>query len=296
MMARLAEWRDDVSGTLATGGTSTAYTLASNQLFDNFADMNGAMMAFVPHATNGATVTLNVDGLGAKPLRSAPSVELPAGVLVQGTPYVATYNNSDAAWYLQGFMVNPYNVPIGSLMDFTGDTPPNSSFILPAGQAISRETYATYFGLSGVGIRYGAGDGSTTFNVPDLRGRVVAGLDNLNGSAANRITIAGGNFDGTVLGGTGGVQSSVVNKVNLAAFALNVTDPGHPHTFSGGNVGAAIGPNFTSGGAGHANVTENGPITIASATTGVTVASGGSGTPLPLLPPVITLTKLLRII
>src|ERR1700730_7685951 len=100
MMARLSEWRDDVSGTIAPAGPATAYTVASNQGFDNFADMNGAMIAFVPHATNGATVTLNVDGLGVKPLRSAPSVELPAGVIVQGTPYVATYNNSDGAWYL----------------------------------------------------------------------------------------------------------------------------------------------------------------------------------------------------
>ena len=55
MMARLAEWRDDVSGTITTAGSSTAYTVASNQGFDNFADMNGAMIAFVPHTTNGAT-------------------------------------------------------------------------------------------------------------------------------------------------------------------------------------------------------------------------------------------------
>ena len=86
MMARLAEWRDDISGTITTAGTSTAYTVASNQGFDNFADMNGAMIAFVPHTTSGATVTLNVDGLGAKPLRSAPSLELQSGVLIQGTP------------------------------------------------------------------------------------------------------------------------------------------------------------------------------------------------------------------
>src|ERR1700709_1954233 len=76
MMARLAEWRDDVAGTITTAGTATAYTLASNQVFDTLANMNGAMLAFVPHATNGATVTLSVDGLGAKPVRSAPSVEL----------------------------------------------------------------------------------------------------------------------------------------------------------------------------------------------------------------------------
>src|SRR5882672_7233502 len=80
MMARLAEWRDDVSGTITTGGTSTAYTVASYQVFDNFPDLNGAMIAFVPHATNGATVTLNVDGLGAKPPRIGPNLELQSGV------------------------------------------------------------------------------------------------------------------------------------------------------------------------------------------------------------------------
>src|ERR1700756_3788698 len=76
MMARGAEWRDDVSGTITTGGTSTAYTVASNEGFDTLAHMNGAMIAFVPHTTNGATVTLAVDGLTAKPLRYGPSLEL----------------------------------------------------------------------------------------------------------------------------------------------------------------------------------------------------------------------------
>src|ERR1700722_9825250 len=100
MMARLAEWRDDVSGTITTAGTSTAYTVASNQGFDSFADMSGAMIAFVPHTTNGATVTLNVDGLGAKPMRFGPSLELQSGVLIQGTTHARSYNSSDRACYL----------------------------------------------------------------------------------------------------------------------------------------------------------------------------------------------------
>jgi len=217
MMARLAEWRDDISGTLVTSGTSTAYTVASNQGFDNFADMNGAMIAFAVHATNGATVTLNVDSLGAKPLRSAPNVELPSGVLVQGTPYVVTYNNSDGAFYLQGFTVNPYMIPIGGLLDYCGTTAPNSSFVLPAGQAISRTTYATLFSL--VGTTFGSGDGSTTFNVPDLRGRVAAGLDNLNGSAAGRIgTVVtdNGTIVGTTLGSSGGQSTHVQTIAEMA--------------------------------------------------------------------------------
>lgn len=106
MMARLADWRDDISGTITTGGTAAAYSLTSNQGFDTLAHMSGAMVAFIPHATNTGTCTLNVDGLGAKALRSAPSVELAAGVLVQGAPYVATYVNADSAFYLQGFIGN----------------------------------------------------------------------------------------------------------------------------------------------------------------------------------------------
>src|SRR6266403_6178311 len=90
MMAAAAKFRDDISGAIVTGGTLNAYTVASNQGFGSLAtDLNGQMIAFSPHVTNGATVTLSVDGLAAKPLRSAPGVELVAGTLVQGTPYVA---------------------------------------------------------------------------------------------------------------------------------------------------------------------------------------------------------------
>ena len=125
MMAATAKYRDDISGAIATGGTSTAFTVTSYQVFDTLAHLNGQMIAFVPHTTNGATVTLNVDSLGAKPLRSSPSVELLTGILIQGTPYVATYNNSDAAFYIQGFCGNPYNVPLAAGMDYWGSTTPN---------------------------------------------------------------------------------------------------------------------------------------------------------------------------
>ena len=51
-----------------------------------------------------------------------------------------------------------------------------------------------------IGTTFGVGDGSTTFNVPDLRGRTVVALDNLGGSSANRLTGAWADS----LGGTGG--------------------------------------------------------------------------------------------
>lgn len=68
---------------------------------------------------------------------------------------------------------------------------------------------ATAVGVSGEMSPYGLGDGSTTFNLPDLRGRVAAGRDNMGGTAAARLTASGtGNpsLDGTALGAAGGTD------------------------------------------------------------------------------------------
>jgi len=296
MMAALAAWRDDVSGTITTGGTSTAYTVASNQGFDTLAHLNGAVIAFVPHATCGATVTLNVDGLGAKPLRTSPGAEVASGMLIQGTPYAATYNNSDGAFYLRGFYSLPYAIPIGGLIPYVGTNAPNSSFALPFGQAISRTSYATLFTL--VGTTFGAGDGSTTFNIPDLRGRTPFGKDDMGGSAASRITVAGGNTDGTSLGGTGGAQNHTLTtaEIPLHTHTAAVTDPGHSHTPNGGG-------NFVTDvvGAGSPVVGSQGTVPTnrtTTNTTGITVANAnaGGGSAHTIMPPYIILPFVLRVI
>ncbi|MDF0521526.1 phage tail protein [Bradyrhizobium yuanmingense] len=293
MMASTAKWRDDIAGAIVTGGTSTALTVTTYQSFDTLARLNGQVVAFTPHTTNGATVTLNVDGLGAKPLRSAPSVELHAGVLVQGTPYVALYNNSDQVFYIQGFYSNPYTVPLGGLIDFTGTTAPNSSFVLPYGQAISRTTYSAYFAM--VSTTYGSGDGSTTFNIPDLRGRVVAGADGMGGTPANRLTDAVAGIDS--LGDAGGAQSRSLVTANLPPY----TPAG---TISGGQLNIqwtydqVTGPStrevvtniVNSGGSRSTNLTSFSSFTF----TGT--AQGGTSTAFGIVQPTIILNKLLRII
>lgn len=62
---------------------------------------------------------------------------------------------------------------IGTILPFAGAIPPG--FLLCDGAAVSRETYSLLF--AEIGTTYGAGDGSTTFNLPDLRGRVIGGQD-----------------------------------------------------------------------------------------------------------------------
>jgi len=300
MMAAAAKFRDDISGAITTGGSSTAYTVTSYQAFDTLANMNGAMIAFTPHMTSGATVTLNVDGLGPKPLRFAPGAtnDLPAGTLVQGTPYVATYYNSTAEWILQGLAGNPYNMPLGGMIEFTGTTAPNGSFVLPFGQAISRTTYAAYFAM--VSTTYGAGDGSTTFNVIDKRGRVSAGKDDMGGSAANRITSGGSGIIGTTLGATGGAETHTLTAAQMPvhSHANTLTDPGHAHDvrYQNANQGGGGAAGIVQSVSGSGNTTgAGGALTN---TTGISInnANAGSGNAHQNMSPTIIVNYILRVL
>lgn len=291
MMAAIAKYRDDVAGAIVTTGSNTAYAINTYQVFQSLSQLNGQVIAFTPHATNGATVTINVDGLGARPLRSAPSVDLPAGVLVQGTPYSALYNSSDAAFYLHGFFNNPYSIPIGASVDFWGSTAPNSSFVLAYGQAISRTTYSTLFAM--FSTTYGSGDGLTTFNVPDLRGRVVAGKDDMGGSAANRLTTS--HFTSpTTLGGTGGVDSRTLVTANLPPYTPSGTISNGAISISHNaalvNGSSTGGGSFSCGGSAASISASQGASTFTGA------AQGGTSAAFGIIQPTIVANKLLRVI
>jgi microcystin-dependent protein len=129
----------------------------------------------------------------------------------------------------------PTGTPVGAIQDFAGSSAP-AGWYLCYGQAVSRTTYATLFGI--IGTTYGSGDGLTTFNLPDCRGRATYGVDNMGGTAANRITVAGGNFNATVLGGSGGNQNVTLLSGNLPATSLTFTGTPVQPTFTG----AAIPP------------------------------------------------------
>ena len=109
-------------------------------------------------------------------------------------------------------------MPVGVVVPFAGSSSP-AGWQLCYGQAISRTTYAGLFAT--VGTTYGSGDGSTTFNVPDLRGRVVAGEDDMGGTAASRLTAGGSGITGTTLGASGGTETHTLTSAQM---------PSHTHT------------------------------------------------------------------
>ncbi|UPJ61759.1 tail fiber protein [Bradyrhizobium sp. 192] len=232
--------REDISGAIVTGGTSTAYTVASFRKYGSLAELDGNIIAFTPHVTNALGsphVSLNVDGLGAKSLRADPTRELPPGVLIAGTPYTARYDNVNGLFLLHGVFGTPYNIPLGGGLDYWGATAPSSAFAFPVGQAISRAIYADLFAL--LGTTYGTGDGSTTFNLPDKRGRVSASADAMGGIAAGRLTDAVAGIDSP--GDAGGAQSHTLSAGQIPSI-----------TSTNGSQGITVG---TTGGLGMPAIT-----------------------------------------
>lgn len=100
----------------------------------------------------------------------------------------------------------------GMLMPYAGATAP-TGWLLCYGQAISRTTYADLFAV--VGVTYGNGDGSTTFNLPDLRGRTIAGKDDMGGVSANRLTNQTGGLNGDGLGNSGGSETETLSLTQM---------------------------------------------------------------------------------
>jgi microcystin-dependent protein len=109
--------------------------------------------------------------------------------------YCLIYEYTDASLVSGGSLV-----PAGVCNPYAGATAP-TGWLLCYGQSISRATYSTLF--TAIGTTYGTASG-TTFNLPDMRGRAVAGQDDMGGTSADRLTTP---LNGDTLGAVGGVET-----------------------------------------------------------------------------------------
>jgi microcystin-dependent protein len=236
--------------------------------------------------------------------------------LVAGTPYAATYYNVSGEWILRGAFAGAV-VPLGVALPFFATALPGSNFAFPFGQAISRTTYAALFTL--FGTTYGAGDGATTFNLPDLRGYLLAGKDDMGGAAASRITAAHSGIAGSTLGAAGGAETVTLASGHMPVHSHGVNDPTHAHGVSDPTHAHGVSdpthahsvlavPNQTAGAqsgtgafgaATQTTISTDGAATgigIAAAATGISIGNAGSSLEHQNMPPTRICNFIMRIL
>ena len=180
---------------------------------------------------------------------------------------------------IQAITSSEVNLPVGSIIPYAGAATP-TGWLMCDGSAVSRSTYTTLFGV--ISTTYGAGDGTTTFNLPDLRqrfplGKAAAGTGSTLGST-------GGAIDHTH---TGPSHTHTGPSHTHTGPAHTHTEPAHTHSISADGTGVTGAPSATTevqAGVGatvaSATHTHTGPSHSHSGATGSdgTGATGSSGT------------------
>ncbi len=212
--------------------------------------------------TDSIAPQLKFKGLG-KGVKIEGEIELASGASVSEVSTDGTMaDNSDTAVPTEQAVKTYVDAgvnPTGAVLSFAGESAP-TGWLLCYGQAISRTTYAGLFTV--LAEVYGAGDGSTTFNVPDLRGRTIAGQDDMGGASADRLTGAGGvgGIDGDILGASGGTEAVTLTEAQMPAHTHDYTDPpstGTAQNFAGISVTGGAGTSqtgITGSGSAHVNM------------------------------------------
>lgn len=181
--------------------------------------------------------------------------------------------------------------PTGSIVDFAGNNPPDG-WLLCYGQSLNATSNPQYAALWAVlGTLYG-GSGITDFKVPDLRGRVVAGQDDMGGTSANRLTGTSGSVDGDVLGGTGGAEQHTLTNPQMPTHSVTISHHG--------DESGSIVRQFSAGGGWNSQVSAPGQYKAPPGSTGGAgslqspTANWGENQPHNNVQPTIILNKIIK--
>ena len=205
------------NNTTAIATTAFVGTAVANLVDSAPATLNtlDELAAALGDDANFATTTATAIGLKA-PLASPTFT---------GTPTSPTASTGTNTTQIATTAFVTEAIPVGVITPYAGSSAP-SGWLLCFGQTVSRTTYATLFAVLSTTYNTGS-EAGTDFRVPDLRGRAVAGLDNMGGSAASRLT-ATVLTAANALGATGGTETHTLTTAQLASH--NHTQDSHNHT------------------------------------------------------------------
>ena len=163
-----------------TAGTAAAYTVTTLPTFDAATAQTRAQL--IIHTGNaGVASTIDINGTGAKQFKQLDNT----GALVNAVTFagqIVDVVSNGTAWVMLDAV---YQASDAGLIAFFASNSAPTGYLKANGAAISRASYATLF--TAIGTTFGAGNGSTTFNLPDLRGEFIRGWDDGRGTDAARI-------------------------------------------------------------------------------------------------------------
>lgn len=222
--AAMSNLQDRTGVYVATvGGTADAITLTPSPAIAAYAA--GQQFSFIASGANTTAVTVNVSGLGAKAITKNGATALVAGDIPASSIVLIEYDGTQFQIINVAFRVGGLTmatnrilgrttagtgaveelvggvVPSGTILDFAGTSAP-AGYLGCDGSNVSRTTYADLF--AAIGTTWGAGDGSTTFTLPDFRRRVAVG--------------SGGTGTGTLgnaVGNTGGAETHTLTSAEM---------------------------------------------------------------------------------
>jgi len=172
------------SFTGAEGEVTVDTTNNTLRVHDN-STAGGIRLAKLSEAGLSAIANLSVLGN----VSGASAVPVAVDIKDDDTMATASATSLATSESIKAYVDSNAGIPTGTVSAFAGNTAP-TGYVLCDGSAVNRTTQAALFAV--IGTTYGVGDGSTTFNLPDLRGRVVAGMGGSLSSGTDALADTGG--------------------------------------------------------------------------------------------------------